>query len=261
MPRQETEDLIAGVHAVLAALKEAPARIDGVWIDRDRHDERIGAVIGAARAGAVAVHRIPRAAIERLAGGLVHQGVVARRRAQERPSEADLLKLVAATAHPLLLILDGVLDPHNLGACLRTAEAAGAHAVVVPRHARAPLSAVAARAASGAAERLPLFEVANLARTLDSLKEAGVWLVGASADAPLSLHAASIPQAVAFVLGGEAAGLRRLTRVSCDLLVHIPMQGQTESLNVSVAAALCLYEAVRAQAPARAEIALAPRKP
>ncbi|MDA8362015.1 MAG: 23S rRNA (guanosine(2251)-2'-O)-methyltransferase RlmB [Gammaproteobacteria bacterium] len=258
MPKQETEDLVAGVHAVLAALKEAPATIDGVWIERDRRDERIAAVVGAARAGAVAVHRVPKTALDRLAGGTVHQGVVARRRAQARPAEGDLMTLVAATPRPLLLILDGVHDPHNLGACLRTAEAAGAHAVVVPRHARAPLSAVAARAACGAADRLPLFEVGNLARTLDLLKEAGVWLIGASAQAPMSLHEADLPPAMAFVLGGEGAGLRRLTRTSCDFLVRIPMCGQTESLNVSVAAALCLYEAVRGRS---AEIALATRKP
>ncbi|MDA8389684.1 MAG: 23S rRNA (guanosine(2251)-2'-O)-methyltransferase RlmB [Gammaproteobacteria bacterium] len=258
MPKQDACDLVAGVHAVLAALQEAPATIDGVWIDRDRRDDRISAIVGAARAGAVAVHRVPKTALDRLAAGVVHQGVIARRRAQARPSETDLLALVAAVPRPLLLILDGVHDPHNLGACLRTAEAAGAQAVVMPRHARAPLSAVAARAACGAAERLPVFEVANLARTLDLLKEAGVWLMGASADAPVSLHEADIPQAVAFVLGGEGAGLRRLTRISCDFLVRIPMHGQAESLNVSVAAALCLYEAVRSRS---AEIALAARKP
>jgi len=242
------EDLIVGLHAVLAALKEAPDGIDCVWVDKDRADDRIHAVLACARGAHVTVHRNPRAALDRLAPGLPHQGVIARRRPQDRPKERDLFASLADIPKPLLLILDGVQDPHNLGACLRTAEAAGVQMVIVPRHARAPLSAAACRAASGAAERIPVYEVANLARTLKALKEAGVWLIGASADADTSLHECVVPDSVAWVLGGEGSGLRRLTREACDLLVRIPMQGRTESLNVSVATSLCLYESVRARA-------------
>ncbi len=248
------EDLIVGLHAVLAALKEAPEAVDCVWVDKDRDDDRIHAVLSCARAAHVTVHRNPRVALDRVAPGLPHQGVVARRRPQSRPKEQDLLAHLAGIPKPLLLILDGVQDPHNLGACLRTAEAAGVNLVIVPRHARAPLSAAACRAASGAAERIPVYEVANLARTLKILKEAAIWLIGATADADMSLHECQVPDSVAWILGGEGSGLRRLTRSSCDLLVRIPMQGGAESLNVSVAASLCLYESVRARGRTRREV-------
>lgn len=247
------DDLIVGLHAVLAALKEAPEGVDCVWVDKERDDNRIHAILSCARSAHVTVHRNPRVALDRVAPGLPHQGVIARRRPQSRPQEHDLFAHLATVQKPLLLILDGVQDPHNLGACLRTAEAAGAHLVIVPRHARAPLSAAACRAACGAAERIPVYEVANLARTLRGLKEAGIWLVGATADADMSLHNCQLPESVAWVLGGEGSGLRHLTRSSCDLLVRIPMQGDAESLNVSVAASLCLYESVRARDTVRNE--------
>lgn len=253
-----SDELIVGMHAVLAALRTAPEMIDCVWVDRDRIDTRMGTIVAAARDGHVGLRRCPRATLDRLAPGLAHQGVAARRRPQARPSEATLMARVAAAAAPLFLVLDGVEDPHNLGACLRTAEAAGADAVIVPRHGRAPLSAAARRAASGAAERLPLYEVANLARTLKALREAGVWVIGAAAGVGTPLHGCHVPRAVAWVLGGEGSGLRRLTRENCDMLVHIPMTAAADSLNVSVAAALCLYESVRARqaAPVHEKIAL-----
>ncbi len=237
--------MIVGPHAVFAALQAHPEDIDGVWVAKERSDERIQALLACARAAHVAIHVSPRTALDRLAPGLRHQGVVARRRGAKRRLEADLETALETLENPLLLVLDGVQDPHNLGACLRTAEAAGVHAVIVPRHARAPLSAVACRAACGAAERLPVYEVANLARTLKMLKEAGIWLIGATADAAMALHRYEPPRAAAWVLGGEGAGLRRLTREACDVLVRIPMHGMAESLNVSVATALCLYESVR----------------
>lgn len=247
------EDLIVGLHAVLAAVKEQPERIDCIWVAQDRSDERIHAVISCARGAHVTVHKSPRAALDRLAPGLSHQGAVARRRPLDRPLERDLVGHLERLSRPLLLILDGVQDPHNLGACLRSAEAAGVDFVIVPRHARAPLSAAACRAACGAAERVPMYEVANLARTLDMLKEAGVWLVGATADADISLHQASLPASVAWILGGEGSGLRRLTREACDFLVRIPMLGRAESLNVSVSTGLCLYESVRLRAPSQGQ--------
>jgi 23S rRNA (guanosine2251-2'-O)-methyltransferase len=146
---------------------------------------------------------------------------------------------------PLLLVLDGVTDPHNLGACLRVADAAGAHAVIAPKDRSAGLSPTVAKVASGAAESVPFLAVTNLARTLDALKERGVWAIGAARDAGDDLYAAALPDAVAWVLGSEGAGIRRLTRERCDRLVRIPMHGQVESLNVGVAAGLCLYESRR----------------
>lgn len=261
MADEASAGLIAGPHAVSAALKAHPDTIDCVWIAKERSDDRMQGILALARHARVLVHQSPRAALDRMAPGLSHQGVLARRRLVERPREEDLLAHLGRLPEPLVLVLDGVQDPHNLGACLRSAEAAGAHLVIVPRHACAPLSAVASRAACGAAERLPLYEVANLARTLRALKEAGLWLVGASADAEASLHDDAPPTPTAWVLGGEGSGLRRLTREACDVLVRIPMLGHTESLNVSVASALCLYESVRARGTAKdraPEIALAP---
>ena len=254
-------ELIAGPHAVSAALKAHPDTVDCVWIAKERSDDRMQGIVALARAAHVLVRQSPRTALDRMAPGLAHQGVLARRRHVERPREEDLVAHLGRLAQPLVLVLDGVQDPHNLGACLRSAEAAGVDLVIVPRHARAPLSATASRAACGAAERLPLYEVANLARTLRALKETGLWVVGAAADAPVSLHDAPPPAPTAWVLGGEGSGLRRLTREACDVLVRIPMHGHTESLNVSVATGLCLYESVRARAAAQsraAEIALPP---
>ncbi len=241
------EDLIAGPHAVSAALKTHPETIDCVWVAKERADDRVHDILTLARSAHVVVRRAPRVALDRLAPGLAHQGVLARRRPVERPREEDLAAHLQGLERPLVLVLDGVQDPHNLGACLRSAEAAGVDLVIVPRHARAPLSAVASRAACGAAERVPLYEVANLSRALRALKEAGFWLIGATADADQSLHTCVLPAPTAWVLGGEGSGLRRLTREACDLLVRIPMCGQAESLNVSVATSLCLYESVRAR--------------
>ncbi len=261
MADEDFAELIAGPHAVSAALKAHPDSVDCVWIAKERSDERVQGIMDLARASHVLVRQSPRSALDRMAPGLAHQGVLARRRSIERPREDHLAAHIERIQEPLVLVLDGVQDPHNLGACLRTAEAAGVHLVIVPRHARAPLSAVAVRAACGAAERLPLYEVANLARTLRALKEAGLWIVGATADAPVSLHEGAPPTPTAWVVGGEGAGLRRLTREACDVLVRIPMLGQVESLNVSVATGLCLYESVRARAAAGArgaEIALPP---
>ncbi|WP_297394708.1 23S rRNA (guanosine(2251)-2'-O)-methyltransferase RlmB [Acidiferrobacter sp.] len=252
-------ELIAGPHAVAAALQTHPDTVDCVWVAKERSDERVHGIMALARAAHVLVRQSPRTALDRMAPGLAHQGVLARRRRVERPREEDLVAHLARLTQPLVLVLDQVQDPHNLGACLRSAEAAGVHLVIVPRHARAPLSAITARAACGAAERLPLYEVANLARTLRTLKDAGLWIVGAAADAPASLHDCAPPTPTAWVLGGEGSGLRRLTREACDVLVHIPMLGHIESLNVSVATGLCLYESVRARAAAAvgsSEIAL-----
>jgi len=237
---------VCGVHAVLAALKSAPDRVEEIWVSDTRGDRRIAAVLDAARDARVKIHKSPRAALDRMTDGVRNQGVVA------RLCETPVLKapdLESFLAHlpplPLLLVLDGVQDPHNLGACLRSADAAGAHGVIVPREHSAPLSAVARRAASGAAETVPVFQVVNLARTLRELKQAGLWLAGASQEADTDIFHADLRRPLAIVLGGEGKGLRRLTQEQCDMQVRIPMAGTVESLNVSVAAGICLFEAVR----------------
>jgi 23S rRNA (guanosine2251-2'-O)-methyltransferase len=245
-------EYLCGLHAVLAALKKKPEGVEEIWVNEARVDKRMAAVIDAARAARVKVHKSPRAALDRLADGIRHQGVVARLRETAVHTERDLATFLSRLPpSPLLLVLDNVQDPHNLGACLRSADAAGAHAVIVPREHTAPLSAVARRAASGAAESIPVFQVVNLARGLRALKEAGVWLVGASQDADADIFHADLRRPLALVLGGEGKGLRRLTQEECDMLVRIPMAGSVESLNVSVAAGVCLFEAVRQRQDAR----------
>jgi 23S rRNA (guanosine2251-2'-O)-methyltransferase len=240
------ESLACGLHAVLTALRKNPERIAGIWVSAQRADRRVEQILEAARAGNVKFHRVPRAKLDQMAEGLRHQGVVARLRATPARGERDLPGFIAALPrNPLLLVLDGVQDPHNLGACLRVADAAGVDGVVVPRDRAPPLSAAARRAASGAAETIPLFQVTNLTRVLDGLKGAGLWLYGAAQDAPDALYAVDFAEPSAIVLGGEESGLRRLTRERCDRLVHIPMAGTVDSLNVSVAAGVILYEAVR----------------
>ncbi len=239
------ENLVTGLHAVLAALTQHPERVDGVWVSRERQDRRIGEILTAARAAHIKVHQVPRVALDRLAGER-HQGVAARLREAARPRTQNLNEYLAAiSGPPLLLVLDGVQDPHNLGACLRSAEAAGAQAVIVPRDNAAPLSPVARRAAAGAAESVPFFQVVNLARCLRELKEQGIWIVGATQDAETELFRADLKGPTALVLGGEGKGLRRLTQEHCDVLVRIPMAGAVASLNVSVASGICLFEAVR----------------
>jgi 23S rRNA (guanosine2251-2'-O)-methyltransferase len=242
----EEDDLVCGLHAVLAALEQHPDRIDGVWLNAGRDDARMGAILKAANEAKVKVHKVPPNALDRMAEGIRHQGVVARMRGVPARNEKDLTEFLAGlTGLPLLLVLDGVQDPHNLGACLRSADAAGAHAVIVPRDHTAPLSAVARRSASGAAETIPVFQVVNLARCLRELKEAGIWLVAASQEADSDVFHADLRRPIALVLGGEGKGLRRLTQEECDMLVRIPMAGTVESLNVSVATGICLFEAVR----------------
>lgn len=241
-----SEDLICGPHAVLAVLKSRPRAVSGVWLNAQRRDKRIDAVIRAAQAAGVKFHRVPRARLDQLAGEFPHQGVVARAQPETVGNERDLADFVThITGAPLLLVLDGVQDPHNLGACLRCANAAGAQAVIVRRDHAAAVTAVVRRTAAGAAESTAMFRVSNLARCLAGLRDAGVWLIGAAQTAPRVLYEADLTGPVALVLGGEGAGLRRLIREHCDFLVQIPMGGTVESLNVSVAAGICLFEAAR----------------
>jgi 23S rRNA (guanosine2251-2'-O)-methyltransferase len=236
--------VLIGFHAVLARLRADPGSVHEILVDESRHDARLADVLRVAEQAGVRVLRVPGKRLDGFYGGGRHQGIVARVEARdERANLEDVLERLAEPA--LLLVLDGVTDPHNLGACLRVADAAGAHAVIVPKDRSAGLSPTVTKVASGATETVPFLAVTNLARTLDALKERGIWVVGAVQDAPGDLYGTGFPDAVAWVLGSEGEGLRRLTRERCDLLARIPMHGQVESLNVSVAAGLCLYESRR----------------
>ncbi|MFN2348661.1 MAG: 23S rRNA (guanosine(2251)-2'-O)-methyltransferase RlmB [Thioalkalivibrio sp.] len=236
---------IFGLHAVLAALQRTPTPVQTLWVDAGRKDARMREILDAARKAGVPVERVDAATLDQRCPGERHQGVVAAREAAPTVTEADLPDLVGQVQNPLLLVLDGVTDPHNLGACLRTADAAGVTAVIVPRDRAAGLTPVARKVASGAAESVPFVQVTNLARTLDQLKQAGVWVVGTSGDAPQTVYQVDLKGPMALIMGAEGQGMRRLTRERCDLLIHIPMQGAVESLNVSVATGVCLFEAVR----------------
>ncbi len=238
--------VICGLHAVLAVLRGDPAQVDSVWINEERHDKRSAEIVRAARAAGVKLRRVPRTRLDQLVGTKHHQGVAARTRVMPARNEHDLEQFLASlTETPLLLVLDGVQDPRNFGACLRCADAAGAHALVFPRDRSAPLTATVYQAASGAAVSVPLFQVNNVSRTLEQLKAAGIWVVGAAEEGENALFDVDLCGPLAVVIGGEGKGLRRLTRERCDALVRIPMHGGVPSLNVSVAAALFLYEAVR----------------
>lgn len=239
-------ETVVGWHAVLAVLKQAPERVLSIRLDGARKGPRSKQLLEAARAAGVAVELTSVETLDREAGPANHQGVVAHCRAATERTEGELPGFVTGLPAPaLLLVLDGVQDPHNLGACLRSADAAGVQGVILPKDNAAPLTAVVRKVASGAAESLPLFQVTNLARALDALKEAGVWLVGAAGDAEQALYDVDLRVPVALVLGAEAGGLRRLTREKCDHLARIPMAGTVESLNVSVATGIFLFEAVR----------------
>ena len=240
--------VLFGFHAVGVRLKTAPESIVEVYYEATRRDARMRQFLERARAAGVRLIEADGLRIARLAGTQGHQGVAARVQplAQARSLDDLLDGLEAAGgAPPLLLVLDGVTDPHNLGACLRVADGAGAHAVIAPKDHAVGINATVAKVASGAAETVPYFMVTNLARTLGELKERAIWVLGTSDDAPQSLYQADLRGATALVLGAEGQGMRQLTRKTCDALVHIPMRGAVESLNVSVASGVCLYEALR----------------
>ncbi|MEO6697583.1 MAG: 23S rRNA (guanosine(2251)-2'-O)-methyltransferase RlmB [Gammaproteobacteria bacterium] len=242
----EHTNTVYGLHAVLAALSQPENNVTELWLDGSRHDERIKKIVTTAEQAKVALHKVTRHELDVMAPGARHQGVLAHCKSSPSYTESDLLPLLAALDEPVfLLVLDGVQDPHNLGACLRSAEAAGVHGVIVPRDRAASLTPTVRKVASGAAEVLPVFQVTNLARTLRIIKEQGVWLIGAAGDAEASLYQTDLRGPLAVVMGGEGGGLRRLTRNLCDHLLHIPMAGTVESLNVSVATGICLFEAVR----------------
>ena len=239
-----TQKTLFGFHAVGVRLKTAPSSVVEVHVDATRRDQRMRQLIERAQAAKVRLVDSDDTQLTQLAGNARHQGVVARVTPLPQNHSLDDL-LDAVEGPPLLLVLDGVTDPHNLGACLRVADGAGVHAVVAPKDHAVGLNATVAKVASGAAETVPYLMVTNLARTLNELKERDILIVGTSDDAPGTLYDADLKGAVALVLGAEGKGLRQLTRKTCDVLVRIPMHGAVESLNVSVASGVCLYEARR----------------
>ena len=239
-------ELLFGIHSVDAALTHDPANILEIYIEADSQNARLKELSERARELGLKPHSRPREALDRMTGGARHQGAVARYQAPPPRSESELYTLVEKEEkNTLLLVLDGVTDPHNLGACLRSAEAAGCTAVIVPKDKAAGITPTVRRASSGAADRLAFFAVTNLARTLKGLKDRGVWLVGLAGDVEQDFYALDLKGPLAIVLGSEGEGMRRLTRECCDFLVHIPMRGSVESLNVSVATGVALFEALR----------------
>jgi 23S rRNA (guanosine2251-2'-O)-methyltransferase len=241
--------LVYGLHAVGAVIERSPERLLELWMAEPRQDARARSLKERAQAAGIRVQTVSSDSLAKLAGEVAHQGALAAVRPLKPWDEHDLLGAISELDAPLLLVLDGVTDPHNLGACLRTAEAAGAHAVVIPRDRSAAVDGVVRKVAAGAAEFVPVATVTNLARALDMLKEQGVWVVGTDGEAPEALYAADLNRPLALVLGAEGEGMRRLTRERCDFLVRIPMAGQVESLNVSVAAGIALFEARRQRVP------------
>ena len=237
--------LVFGLHAVRHFLIRSPERVRVLYAQRTRDDRRLREIIDLAVAIPVAVEWRNRAQLDGLAGSRQHQGVVANIIAAVPRTERDLSGLVREADAPLILVLDGIQDPHNLGACLRTADAAGVDAVLAPRDRAVGLTPAARKVASGAAETVPFVQVTNLARVLRKLQSEGVWLIGAAEEARNNVFDVDLTGPVGLVLGAEGAGLRRLTRQICDDLVRIPTLGAVESLNVSVAAGVCLFEALR----------------
>lgn len=241
-----SESWIVGINPVDSALRNDPVAVRELLVESGRRNARVQALAGRAQQLHIAVRPVERAELERHAGTARHQGVAVRCELSPVAQEADLSALLARDgAQALVLVLDGVTDPHNLGACLRSAAAAKATAVIVPKDRAVGLTPVVRRAAAGGAELVPLIAVTNLARTLRELKAAGVWITGLVGGTGQSIHAVDLRGPAALVLGGEGDGLRRLTRELCDFVVEIPMPGAMESLNVSVATGIALFEALR----------------
>ncbi len=238
-------EFIFGWHVVEAVLKREPERLQQVWIQTGRQDKRVKGITSSLDDLGVRWNVVHRKELDEKVSG-VHQGIVAAVSESREWGEDDLMAMLAGSDKPpFLLVLDGVTDPHNLGACMRTADAVGVQAVIVPKDKSATLTPVARKVACGAAETVPFVRVTNLARCLRTLKDKGVWLIGTAGEADSTLYQANFTGSVALVMGAEGKGMRRLTREHCDALINIPMLGHVDSLNVSVATGVCLYEALR----------------
>jgi 23S rRNA (guanosine2251-2'-O)-methyltransferase len=240
-----SNEFIYGIHAVKAVLEKDPARFIEAFVLKGRQDDRLMPVLNQLQQCGVSIQQMGRKALDDKAKGANHQGIIARVKAAKALNENDLDQILSQHQQPLLLVLDGVTDPHNLGACLRNADAAGVAAVIVPKDKSAPLNATVSKVACGAAETVPLVRVTNLARTMRALQEQGVWFVGTAGEATHDIYQSKLDGALAIVMGAEGDGMRRLTRETCDDLIKIPMAGSVSSLNVSVATGICLFEAVR----------------
>lgn len=242
---KQGKSLVYGMHAVTAVLKRDAKMVGEIWVDVKRRDERLAELVEMAHEAGVSVKAVDKEELEKQTEGS-HQGVIAWAEPAKALKDHALKDLLASLGGPaFLLILDTVQDPHNLGACMRSADAAGVHAVIAPKDKSASLGPTVRKVAVGATETLPFIQVTNLARTMRWLQEQGVWLFGAAGEAEQELYQTDLSGPMALVMGGEGKGLRRLTRENCDSLLKIPMQGSVESLNVSVATGICLFEAVR----------------
>ncbi|RXJ73370.1 23S rRNA (guanosine(2251)-2'-O)-methyltransferase RlmB [Veronia nyctiphanis] len=240
-----SNEMIYGIHAVKAVLASDPARFIEVFVLKGRQDDRMLPVLNELASLGVTIQESGRKGLDDKAKGASHQGIIARVKQGRQYNENDLDIILDGKEAPLFLVLDGVTDPHNLGACLRNADAAGACAVIVPKDKSAQLNATVRKVAVGAAEVMPLVRVTNLARTMRKLQEKGVWFVGTAGEATHDIYHSKLTGPLAIVMGAEGDGMRRLTRETCDELISIPMSGSVSSLNVSVASGICLFEAVR----------------
>lgn len=245
----KNEELVFGIHAVNALLQNAPERFIEIWLLKGREDERLMPIVNLARKYGIAAQMVQRRVLDDKSSGEQHQGVVARVKPGKVFNENDLDDIIQNAEKndipPFLLILDGVTDPHNLGACLRNADAAGVQAIIVPKDNAARLTATVRKVAVGAAECVPLIQVTNLARTMKHIQQQGVWIIGTAGETDTCLYDVKLSGPMALVMGAEGKGMRRLTRENCDQLVKLPMAGSVSSLNVSVATGICLFEIVR----------------
>ncbi len=240
------EDLIYGIHTIEQLLNSKPEQFLELHVQDTTDNASLLALVTLAKKMGLMVNKVSKKQLDQWLPDINHQGVAAKVRLQPLLTQDDLADLInAAKKPPLFLILDGIQDPHNLGACLRTADAAGVTAVIIPKDRSVGLTPVVRKVASGAAETVPVVQVTNLVRTLEELKKLGVWIMGTSLQTTQSLYQVDLKGPVAIVLGAEGTGLRRLTEEHCDILMQIPMMGVVESLNVSVAAGVCLYEVIR----------------
>ncbi|EKO3841985.1 23S rRNA (guanosine(2251)-2'-O)-methyltransferase RlmB [Vibrio harveyi] len=246
-----SNEFIYGIHAVKAVLEREPERFIEAFVLKGRQDDRLMPILNDLQVCGVSIQQMTRKTLDDKARGANHQGIIARVKPAKQLNENDIDGILAKHESPLLLVLDGVTDPHNLGACLRNADAAGVAAIIVPKDRSAPMNATVSKVACGAAEVVPLIRVTNLARTMRTLQEQGIWFVGTAGEATHDIYQAKLTGPLAIVMGAEGDGMRRLTRETCDDLIKIPMAGSVSSLNVSVASGICLFEAVRQRIAAK----------